>query len=94
MLAVGEGEVGLGIASVVSLTRGRHQTPHVTVDGAAVTALILYTGGTTGLPKRVTLTHRSLMAKMSQLDSGDVTRDDDILVAVAPSLHAVGLNAS
>jgi acyl-CoA synthetase (AMP-forming)/AMP-acid ligase II len=64
-------------------------TPKVRPDD---TALILYSSGTTGLPKGVELTHRNLIASLFQLHWGDLAREDDVLLALSPFFHVVGLH--
>jgi acyl-CoA synthetase (AMP-forming)/AMP-acid ligase II len=64
---------------------------HERQDGTAV-RLILYSSGTTGLPKGVMLTEHNLKAALLQLYAGDLARQDDVLVAISPFFHVVGLH--
>jgi long-chain acyl-CoA synthetase len=55
-------------------------------------ATLLYTGGTTGGPKGVQLTHRNLVSNATNLGIWARTREaEDVLIAVMPFFHAYGL---
>ncbi len=66
--------------------------PTPDVDPANDIALVLYSSGTTGLPKGVMLSHRNLIAAVLQLEAGDLARADDVLLALSPFFHVVGLH--
>jgi acyl-CoA synthetase (AMP-forming)/AMP-acid ligase II len=90
LFALGEGP---DVLPFRALEQGGHAPPTVHVERTAEeVALLLYSSGTTGLPKGVMLTHRGLIAALLQLHSGDLARQDDVLVAISPFFHVVGLH--
>jgi len=64
----------------------------VAVDPARDVAVLPYSSGTTGLPKGVELTHANLVANARQVQAVVGFAADDVVVAVAPFFHAIGLN--
>jgi acyl-CoA synthetase (AMP-forming)/AMP-acid ligase II len=63
--------------------------PAVQIDPGD-TAALLYSSGTTGLPKGVELTHRAIVANLMQTAIALDSRKDDTILAVAPFFHALG----
>lgn len=58
-------------------------------------ALLLYTSGTSGLPRAAMLTHRALAANIEQVASvhPPMIHGDDVVLGVLPLFHVYGLNA-
>ncbi|MGH3362960.1 MAG: class I adenylate-forming enzyme family protein [Nocardioides sp.] len=58
-------------------------------------AALLYTSGTSGLPRAAMLTHRALMANIEQVAAVEpaMIRGDDVVLGVLPLFHVYGLNA-
>jgi acyl-CoA synthetase (AMP-forming)/AMP-acid ligase II len=66
--------------------------PNVEIDPDRDLAALPYSSGTTGLPKGVELTHANLVANARQTQAAVGFTGDDVVVAVAPFFHAIGLN--
>jgi long-chain acyl-CoA synthetase len=58
-------------------------------------ATLLYTSGTSGLPRAAMLTHRALLANLEQVAGVDppMIRGEDVVLGVLPLFHVYGLNA-
>ncbi len=67
----------------------------VEIDSLDTPAYILPTGGTTGQPKAVTLSHRNLVANAwQQWHWTTLPRGEDTFMAVLPFFHSYGLSAT
>lgn len=58
-------------------------------------AALLYTSGTSGLPRAAMLTHRALLANIAQVAEVEppMMHGDDVVLGVLPLFHVYGLNA-
>ncbi|MFC5728982.1 class I adenylate-forming enzyme family protein [Nocardioides vastitatis] len=58
-------------------------------------AVLLYTSGTSGLPRAAMLTHRALLANVEQVATVEppMIHTDDVVLGVVPLFHVYGLNA-
>ncbi|GGF95687.1 4-coumarate--CoA ligase [Rhodococcoides trifolii] len=72
------------------LTEGA-AAPDVSFDPATHLAVLPYSSGTTGRPKGVMLTHRNLVANVSQIQPRMGADHDDVLLAVLPFFHIYGM---
>ncbi|WP_449282893.1 AMP-binding protein [Leucobacter sp.] len=80
-----------GHPSLGDLLSAGERPPEVSFDPATHLAVLPYSSGTTGVPKGVMLTHRNLVANVSQCGPViDVERDDRVL-AVLPFFHIYGM---
>lgn len=70
--------------------------PEVSID-ADDTVALPFSSGTTGLPKGVQLTHRSLISSIAQQVDGEnpnlYLRTDDVVLCVLPLFHIYSLNS-
>ncbi|SFR91833.1 4-coumarate--CoA ligase [Agromyces sp. CF514] len=72
------------------LSEGR-PAPDVSFDPAEHLAVLPYSSGTTGRPKGVMLTHRNLVANVTQCIAAIGLERDDRVLAVLPFFHIYGM---
>jgi len=70
--------------------------PPIAADPATTVAVFQYTGGTTGVPKAAMLTHRNLVANVTQGNIWNTSRESGKEVAMAslPFFHVYGLTVA
>jgi len=66
--------------------------PEVAIDPAVDIAAILYSGGTTGLPKGVLLSHHNLVATLALAEQAFDLDTEDVVIAALPFFHIYGLH--
>ncbi|MFI7101080.1 4-coumarate--CoA ligase family protein [Streptomyces sp. NPDC050161] len=82
-----------GHRSLLDLLASTAPEPDVTIDPAQDLAVLPYSSGTTGTPKGVMLTHRSIATNLAQLDSLISSGPGDRVLAVLPFFHLYGLTS-
>lgn len=87
VLVLGTAPEATSFASILDPDGADPSSTHVDPD--AVVAL-LYSSGTTGLPKGVELTHRSVITNILQVQETLALDEQDTVVAVAPFFHTLG----
>ncbi|MEV6317405.1 4-coumarate--CoA ligase family protein [Streptomyces sp. NPDC051776] len=82
-----------GHRSVLDMLASTAPEPDVTIDPAEDLAALPYSSGTTGIPKGVMLTHRSIATNLTQLSALVPSGPGDRALAVLPFFHIYGLTA-
>jgi acyl-CoA synthetase (AMP-forming)/AMP-acid ligase II len=88
VFVLGEAE---GATPFASLLTAGDTPPEVDFDPANDLVALPYSSGTTGLPKGVMLTHRNLVANLSQGTTALLADEGERLIAVLPFFHIYGL---
>ncbi|MFE1286959.1 4-coumarate--CoA ligase family protein [Streptomyces sp. NPDC058751] len=82
-----------GHRSMLDLLGSTAPEPEVAIDPVEDVAALPYSSGTTGVPKGVMLTHRSIATNLAQLEPAMPMGPDDRILAVLPFFHIYGLTA-
>ncbi len=82
-----------GATPFASLLEGDGEAPEVEIDPREDLVVLPYSSGTTGVCKGVMLTHRNLVANLSQIRASGHDLSNDTLVCVLPLFHIYGLVA-
>lgn len=82
-----------GHRSLIDMLAVAAPEPAVDIDPATDLAALPYSSGTTGVPKGVMLTHRSIATNLAQLEPVMPSAPGDRVLAVLPFFHIYGLTA-
>lgn len=82
-----------GHTSILDMLASTAPEPAITIDPGEDVAALPYSSGTTGTPKGVMLTHRSIATNLEQLRPFIPMGEGDRILAVLPFFHIYGLTA-
>ncbi|MFF3375748.1 4-coumarate--CoA ligase family protein [Streptomyces sp. NPDC002680] len=82
-----------GHRSLIDMLASTAPEPETDVDPVEDVAVLPYSSGTTGIPKGVMLTHRSIATNLAQLTPTIRMGPGDRILAVLPFFHIYGLTA-
>ncbi|WP_327696683.1 4-coumarate--CoA ligase family protein [Streptomyces sp. NBC_00459] len=82
-----------GHRSLIDMLASTAPEPEIDIDPGQDVAALPYSSGTTGVPKGVMLTHRSIATNLEQLARCVSVAPGDRILAVLPFFHIYGLTA-
>lgn len=80
-----------GATPFTSLMQSGSDVPAVEINPATDLVVLPYSSGTTGLSKGVMLTHRNLVANMTQTVPSGLVSESDNVMAILPFFHIYGM---
>jgi long-chain acyl-CoA synthetase len=89
LVLIGAGDVPHDLAYEDMVSAGQARMPPEPDEDAA--GILMYTGGTTGLPKGVVLDHRALMLDVYKVATRWVMNEDYVYLHQTPMFHAASL---
>lgn len=78
----------IDLLTIIDDTEFIHQPENVTMDDLA---LMVYTSGTTGMPKGAMLTHKNTLFKSAAVAQSNQIRAEEMILSVAPLYHIAGM---
>ncbi|MDZ7262664.1 MAG: long-chain fatty acid--CoA ligase [candidate division KSB1 bacterium] len=86
-------ETGDGVYLFADLMNGKYPAPPEVKLSPDDIALLLYTGGTTGISKGAILTHRNIVANVLQVKHWlwDIQDGKEVILSVLPFFHSYGM---
>ncbi|WP_049784350.1 class I adenylate-forming enzyme family protein [Alicyclobacillus acidocaldarius] len=86
-------EKGVSFAHLLEMGRKHRIASAINVKPADVAAIV-YTSGTTGVPKGAMLTHQSLLFSANRMNAALENSDRDVVLVVVPACHIFGLSVT
>jgi acyl-CoA synthetase (AMP-forming)/AMP-acid ligase II len=89
VFVIGEDPRAMSFATL--LADNGSAAPDVHIDAREDLAALPYSSGTSGLPKGVMLTHRSLVAGLCQFTAAESVSENEVVLTVPPFFHMYGM---
>jgi len=85
------GDAAQGATPLAALLEAGGPAPEVRIDPGRDVVTLPYSSGTSGLPKGVMLSHRNLVANVTQFTAVHEVGESDVVIGVLPFFHIYGM---
>lgn len=75
-----------GLLSVVAPGMGS-----LLIEKPSISSFLLFTSGSSGMPKGVELTHRNILANVTQINETGLLKENDVMLSSLPLFHCFGM---